>query len=630
MLVTQDAKPLPGVYRIAKAVGTAIMDFTAPNQLRFGLFELNLRSRELRRGGMQVRLQEQPFEILRMMLERQGDVVTRDELRQRLWPEGTFVDFEHSLNAAIKRLRAALGDEADNPRYIETLPRRGYRFIGEGTQGLRPAITGGPQEPRVVAVTSSHTHLTRIAVLPFTNLGGSASQEYFGDGLTEEMIMQLGRLCGGRIGVIARWSSMMFRDSSRSAREIGEALRVEYLLEGSVRREGDRVRITARLVETAGETHLWAETYDRHLTDCFSVQADVAERIARSLAMELLPEQRTAGASCSDAAAYQSYLKGRFYWNKPGDDGLNEAIFYFNQALERDPAFAAAHAARARAHIAKAEYYDEMPRTALGTAQSSAARALELDPGLAEGHLALGDVQRLLAWDWTGAEAAYRQAIGLNPSLEGAHRAYGVMLAALSRLDEAAREVDRAMELDPLCLVVGSSAAWVRYLAGDYAGAIERCRHTIDMDAKYGFSVGRRLLGAAHLQAGQSRQAVAEMEVAVTHAGPEPVLVTWLAHAKAVTGDAAGARVLLKALFARRTLRHLPSYHLALAYTGLGDSDAAFASLDQACADRDPVIANIAVEPRFAPLRSDPRYRGLVRRLGLAVPGDVQHAAHTA
>jgi len=309
----------------SRELGVALMDTSidAGRLLRFESFELDVRSRELRKGKDRIRLQEQPFEILRMMLERPGDVVTREELAKRLWPEGTFVDFEHSLNAAVKRLRSALGDDADNPRFVETLPRRGYRFIA-------PLAGNG------IARTSpvSPDYKARLAVLPFTNSSGEAGQEYFSEGLTEEMIMQLGRLGRGRIGVIARWSSMAFKGGTRRAREIGESLRADYLLEGSVRREGDRVRITAWLVETSSETHLWTDVYERHLTDCLSVQADVAARIAGSLAIELLPEQPLRPSR--DVAAYQSYLKGRYYWNT-GDEGLGQALHYFNQARESDP-----------------------------------------------------------------------------------------------------------------------------------------------------------------------------------------------------------------------------------------------------------------------------------------------------
>ena len=282
----------------------------AQRLLRFDSFELDVRSRELRKGTNRIRLQEQPFEILRMMLERAGDVVTREELARRLWPEGTFVDFEHSLNAAVKRLRAALGDDADHPRFVETLPRRGYRFI---------APLDAPTTSRVVP--SAVDYKVRLAVMPFANLSGDPAQEYFSDGLTEEMTLQLGRLGRGRIGVISRSSSALFKGSGRRARDIGEQLRTDYLLEGSVRREGDRVRITAQLVECSTEAHLWTDVYERHLRDCLSLQTEVAARIAQSLAVELLPEQPVQVSH--DTAAYQRYLKGRYYWNLPGDDGAS-------------------------------------------------------------------------------------------------------------------------------------------------------------------------------------------------------------------------------------------------------------------------------------------------------------------
>ena len=581
--------------------------------LRFGSFELHPRSRELRTGTRSVRLQEQPFEILSMMLERPGHVVTRDELRDRLWPGGTFVDFEHSLNAAVKRLRAALGDDADNPRFVETLPRRGYRFIASIVAGTTSATELAPgATPRV-----------RLAVLPFANLSDDSGQEYFTDGLTEEMIAQLGQLCRGRIGVIARWSSMMFKGTTQGTREIGEALRVDYLLEGSVRREADRVRITARLVETAGETHLWAETYERHLTDCLSVQADVASRIAQSLALELAPDQPlVAQPAATSASAYQEYLKGRYHWNKPDDEGglgcrtaLEQALSCFSEALRIDPGYGPAHAMAARVHIARGEYYLDQPRRALEAARTAAKRAMELDPGLSEAHLAMGDVRRMLEWDWRGAELAYAQAIALNPSQENAHRRWGITLAALGRGAESIRESERACELDPLCLVVGASAAWVRYLAADYEGAIDRCRRTVDMDPQY--LPAKRVMGAAYLQAGRHRDALEVLEAAHVAAPNDPVLMAWLAHAKAVTGDADGARDRLARWRRLDRTRYLPPFHLALAHAGLGDIDAAFTLLETATVEGDPAIAYIAVEPRLAPLRADPRYPRLLELLGL-------------
>lgn len=247
--------------------------------LRFGPFELHVSPRELRKGATRIRLQEQPFEVLCMMLERPGQVITREELQKGLWPEGTFVDFDHSLNAAVKRLRAALGDDADNPRFVETLPRRGYRFIG--TLESKEHESAGERTGRKL----------RLAVMPFSSLCNGSGREYFTEGLTEEIVSQLGQVSPGRLGLIAPRSSLMFQSTNQRASEIGRALRADCLLEGSVRCEGDRVRITARLIETSAETHLWSETYERHLTDSLLVQTDVAARVARSLTRELAPDR---------------------------------------------------------------------------------------------------------------------------------------------------------------------------------------------------------------------------------------------------------------------------------------------------------------------------------------------------
>jgi len=576
--------------------------------LRFGAFELDVRSRELRRGDRLIRLQEQPFEILRMMLERPGDVVTRDELRRRLWPDGTFVDFEHSLNAAVKRLRAALGDDADNPRFVETLPRRGYRFIGHAAADPDAEPTAGAL-PKV-----------RLAVLPFTTLSESAGQEYFTDGLTEEMIAQLGQLCRGRIGVVARWSSMVFKGTTERAREIGRALRADYLLEGSVRREGDRVRVTVRLIEAAGETLLWAQTFERHLTDCLSVQADVAARVAESLALELVPDAGPpAGGATASVSAYHEYLKGRYHWNnqflQPDDEALDQAMSHYATALRIDPQFAPARAGIARAHIVRAVEYRERPRPALEAARGEAKRALELNGRLSEGHVALGDVRRMLEWDWRGAEAAYLDAIALNPSQENAHRLYGVMLVMRGRHDEAIREVGRAHELDPLCLVVGTSAALVCSLAGDCEAALAYCRRITDIDPQY--AAARRILGAVYLRMGRLHDAIAVLEAAYPDARHDPLLVASLVHARSVVGDRAAAEELLGALRQLARTRYLPPYYLALAHVGLGDADAAFAALEQAVVDCDPALGYLAVEPYFAPIRTDARYARLLELLCL-------------
>ena len=581
---------------------------------RFGTFEVDLRARELRKGGIRIRLQDQPFAILDVMLERAGEVVTREELRQRLWPEGTFVDFEHSLNAAMKRLRAALGDDAENPRFIETLHRRGYRFIAavesEG-QAVRNLHVVRPQPSK-----SSDSMSLRLVVLPFANLSNDPAQEYFSDGMTEEMITQIGRLCPGRLGVIARTSSMLFKRSSKSASEIGRELSADYLLEGSVRWDGHRVRITAQLIETRTEVHLWAETYDRSVGETLNLQTDVAAHIARSLAMELVPDQADVlgRATPRRTEPYQAYLKGRYHWNRGSLEGVRSAISYYEQALTLDPHFAAAHSAMARARIALANNAAQPARTFLEQARESALRSIEIDPGISEAHLALAEIRRTLEWNWRTAEDEYRTAIALSPSCESAHRFYALFLAAMSRFGEAKAEADRACDVDPFCLVVTTNAAWVRYAAGEFASAIDRTRGVLDMDS--GFRPARRLLGVALLGAGKSDEAVVELTAA---AGPDGdrVALAWLAHAKAVGGARDEAAAIVEKLEAESGNVYVPSYHLALAHIGLGNRDTAFRLLDRACADREPAVSNLKVEPRFEPLRRDRRYGSLLQRLGL-------------
>jgi TolB-like protein/Tfp pilus assembly protein PilF len=564
-------------------------------------FELDERARELRTGTTRIKLQDQPFEILRLLLRRPGEVVTREELRRQLWPDGTYVDFEHSLNAAVKRLRASLGDDADNPRFVETLPRRGYRFVGATPVEAPPASTPQARAPRV-----------RLAVLPFSNLGDER-HEYFGDGLHEELISQLGSLCRGRLGVLARWSSVVFKGTPLRARDVGEALRADYLLEGSVRHEDDRVRVTARLIEASGETQIWAEMYDRHLTHSLTVQSDVAAQIARALAAELVPDEPSRSSTAA-SAAYQAYLKGRYFWNKTEDMvvAIEQSIAYYREALALDASFGPAAAALARVQIARAEHYFELPRLALASARDTAHRALAIDASLYEAHLALAETQRMLDFDWTGAEASYLRALALNPSSESAHRAYALLLSALGRHKEAVRESDRAIELDPLCLVVGGAAAWVAYAAGDYDAAIQIARNTIDMDPE--FVRARRVLGAAYLQSGRLTEAVQELETSAALTD-HPVLLGWLAHARAITGRRCDAEDILARMLQQKGYRQ--HYALAIAYIGLDRIDDAFEALDVACLDRDPLLTHVAVEPRFDQIRADARFAALLTRMGL-------------
>jgi TolB-like protein/tetratricopeptide (TPR) repeat protein len=566
--------------------------------VRFASFELDVRSRELRQGTSRIRLQDQPFEILRLMLERPGDVVTREELQQRLWPDGTFVDFEHSLNAAVKRLRAALGDDAGNPRFVETLPRRGYRFIAPvdtaETANGRTAVSGCP----------------RLAVLPFSNLSDESTQEYFSDGLTEELIAQLGPRCRGRISVIARMSSCVFKGTLHRASEIAAILRADYLLEGSVRRDGRRVRITVRLVEGATETELWSDTHDRTVDDWLAVQSDVATHVARSLMVELAPPSR---ADVPDPGAHQAYLKARYHWGRPGDEGYDAALGCLDEALRRSPDYAAALGLLARAQIGIAEYYRGAPLAALTRAREAARRALAADPANCEAQVVRADTARMIDFDWRSAAAGYRDALAANPSSELAHRAHAHLLVVQGRYDEGLRAAELARELDPLCLLPSVTIAWSHYAAGRWDDGIGECQHTLELGPAY--VPAWRLLAASQLQLGDVAAAVATLEEARRRAGDNPQLICWLAHAHAVDGRVDEAVALLSAV--RDSSRYVSAYHLAIAYVGIGSRDAAFESLTQAYLDRDPALAQLTVEPRFDPLRRDPRCKDLLKKMKL-------------
>jgi TolB-like protein/tetratricopeptide (TPR) repeat protein len=579
--------------------------------VRFSGFEMDLRTRELKRNGVPVRLQDQPFQILAMLLERPGEVVTRDEIRERLWPAGTFVDFEHSVNAAVKRLRAALGDSVESARFIETRHRRGYRFVGElddpaprgASAGQRPGLSAQRDRPRLV-------------VLPFVNLGGPDGQDYFSDGLTEELIAQVGRRCAGRIGVLGRTSSMLYKNAVHGGGESDPCLRVEYRVEGSVRRDGERVRITTQVVETQGDTQLWAESFDRPVRDCLTVQAEVAAQIAHALVLELLPAPEFDAAGTSLPAAYQAFLQGRFHWNKPGESGLPQAIEYYGRALDLDPLFGRAYSARARARVSLCEYYMVEPHRVLDLARADAVRALELDATDADAYIALGEVRRMLDWDWTGAEAAYRAALAANPNSEGANRYYGAFLAARGRFD-AVTMVDRACDLDPLCLVINTAAATARYFAGDHDAAIERCRYTLEMDPAFG--PARRRMAASLAARGQYGEALDEYGL-IKPSRLDPVSRAWMGHTLSASGNRAAARAVLTSLEQAVDDCHVPPFHLAMVYAGLGEHDAAVRELGRALGQHAADLDTLLVEPRFAPLGSAPGFVAIAERLGLERP----------
>src|SRR5215468_6414265 len=492
----------------APVTQTTSEQFWDDQRVRFGVFEADFRAGELRKSGVKIKLHAQPVAVLRMLLERAGDVVTREELQQTLWGNNTFVDFDHGLNKTINKLREALSDNADTPRYIETLPRRGYRFIAPLTM---PKLAGPPpcEPPKskwhlTMAVagtfmvllafgiywfgfrnraTNSPPAKAMMAVLPFENMSGDSNEDYFADGLTEEMIAQLGQLQPTSLGVIARTSAMRYKHTKESVSQIGHELGVNYLLEGSVRLAGQRVRITAQLIQTGDQTHLWAGSYETPLTDILRIQREIAERITSSLRLELLPAHKSSGATEAhfDPEAYRKYLLGLNESRQGTHEGQKKAIQDFQAAIAIDPKDARPYAALAEAYSASVPYYMG-PKEAWPLIKQAAKKALEIDPNLASAHVTLGDTALLMDWDWTAAKAEYDRALQINPNLPEAHLGYEIYFATLGRHEEAIAHARQAFLIDPLTVEARTWTLWVNYFSGHLQDTVEVASRTLELE----------------------------------------------------------------------------------------------------------------------------------------------------
>ena len=617
---------------------------------RFGPFELDSRSGELRKGGLRVRLQEKPLQILQLLLARPGEVLTREELRARLWPD-TFVDFDHGLNNAINRLREALSDSAERPRYIETLARRGYRLIapvealdGADAAAEDPSTPGSTPRPRAwalaAAVAAGATLLLplaarwrreappppagagrmMLAVLPFRDLDGDARREYFSDGLTEETIAQLRRLSPARLGVIARTSAMLYKHSEKRADQIGRELGAEWLVEGSVRGSGDRVRITATLVHAPDQADVWSRSYEGRLGDVLAFQSEVARAVANEIRLQLTPgeEARLERRAPIAPETYELYLKGRYQLNRRTEQGLREGLALFQQAVAAAPDYALAHAGVGDAYalLGAGAYTVVSPREAFPRAQAAARRALELDAGLAEAQATLGYVSYTYDWDWAEAERRFRLALAADPNYATGHHWFALYLKSMGRPEEALSEARQALELDPLSLIIGADVAWILYHARDFEGATRQCRKVLELDPS--FPVAHWNLGLGYEQQGRYAEAAAEFRRALELAGPRPVYVAALARCQALAGHAAEARQALKQLSSSGS--YVPAANVALVLLALGDVDQAFAMLERALLERSDFFVNLEVDPRLDPVRSDPRFAALLRRTGLGPP----------
>ena len=627
--------------------------------VRFGAFAVDLRSGELHKEGVKIKLQEQPFRLLALLLENSGEVVTRDELRQRLWPEDTFGAFDDGLNTAIKKLRDALGDSAEKPRLIETLPKHGYRFIlpvttiatepssefstgsaQPASQVLRHplwAIVRSWSRSRTVLLFATGTaalllvaYLVRphvrpqatpasgkimLAVLPFENLGGDPEQEFFSDGMTEEMITQLGGLQPAKLGVIARSSAMQYKHANKSINEVGRELGVQYVLEGSVRKAGDRLRITAQLIQVVDQTHMWAQTYDRDVRDVLAIQGDVARAIADEIRLKLTPEQqqRLAAMHRTDSEAFELYLNGRYYFNQPG---LPRAIEYFQRAIEKDPKYAQAYSGLSDSYTVQVFWGSVAPKPALERSKVAAQKALALNSSLAEAHASLANV-KLYSWDFRGAEQEFRRALELNPSYANAHHWFSHCLVALGRMDESLAETNRGILFDPLDLGIQVHLGWHYYYAHNYDRAIAPIEQALKSGPNRPRPLPHSILGTIYEQKGMYDEAIVNFRDAIGQSGGFPVYVAQLAHAEAASGNRAEALRILEELKRLPKDKYVPPDEIAAVYAALRQKETAFEWLDQAYQVRSASLINLKVDPRFDSLRSDQRFSDLVRRIGL-------------
>ena len=623
----------------------------------FGVFELDRHAGELRKRGVKVHLQEKPLRILEVLLEHPGEAVTRDELRTRLWPGDVFVDFDHSLNSAVSKLRDALHDTAASPRFIETLPR-GYRFIAPVSlpagwvgdahaadardPGPAPAASASPRRPwlpwaiglgGVAAAVALGTALwlrpagaprspaadtIALVVLPFQNLSADPEQEYFSDGITEEMIAQLGRVDPEHVSVIARTSAMHYKHTDKRIDQIGAELGVNFILEGSVRRAASRVRVTAQLVRVRDQVRVWAQSYERDLGDVLALQTEVAQSVAREIAVTF---NRASGAPAPprvDPAVYEAYLRGRYFLDKsPNPAALAKSIEYFDEALRLDPANAAAYAGLADAYGILGWTFSAglAPREAYPKALAAAERALALDERLAAAHVALARIRSKYEWNWQAAEASFKRALELDPNASAAHESYFDFLSAMGRNDEAFAELQRAAVLDPLSLTVAYDFGMHFARTGDYPLAIERLKRASELDPTSGLV--HYLLGQIHTNLRHFDVAIAEYEKAVQLSPEAPPYMAALGHVRALAGDRAAALRVLEELQTLSKRTYVSPHALAVLYMGLGDKGKALDLLETAYRERDPWLSVLGPQPRFQVLRAEPRFQALLQKLGL-------------
>jgi TolB-like protein/tetratricopeptide (TPR) repeat protein len=570
------------------------------DHFQFGQYRLDAASGTLFHGSERVALAPKLAELLTVLVRAAGEVLTREELQQRLWPDSIVED--GSLTSHVSSLRKVLGERSGAQVFIETRPKRGYSFV-------IPVA-------RIAAATNDKIERHMLLVLPFENLGAGERYDYFSDGLTEEMIAELARLSPGHLGVIARTSAMTFKSTSKGIAQIGAELKVSHVLEGSVRRTAERVRITCQLIRVEDEAHLWAESYERRPHDLLDVQVEVARAVTREIQIQLTPrEQRRLGrdkARTVDSQAYETYLRGRHFWNRRTEDGIRKSIECFEGALQHDPGFAAAYDGLSDAHTMLACRGITSARESFHIAKSAARQAVRLEPELGEAYASLAHV-RLHDWDWVDLEKEFVQAMELDSGYAIAHYWYAEYLMAMGRTHEALERVKRAWTLDPLNSVINASVGMIRYLANDYSGALEALQKGLELDPSH--HVLHLRSGFVYLQRGMPNQAIGAMQLAVTYSGAGTEALAGLAQAHAATGDLPAMQTLVKQL-AERTDRYVSPYNMAKIYAAAADGRSALEWLERAFDEHNPDLIELTREPCFAGLHSAAKFRSLAVRIG--------------
>ncbi len=617
--------------------------------LRFGDFVLDVAAYELRRNGRRVRLERQPMDLLILLVGRRGQLVSRSQIVDALWCKDVFVDVENGVNTAIRKLRQALRDAPDAPRFIETVPGKGYRFIAaveilpDTEASPPPPAASEPAATRRVSARLVLGALTlaalagallwvwkrpaesgapvTIAVLPFDNLTGAAETDYLASGLTEDTIVSLGRIDPERVSVIGRTSMIAYRGTTKSLAQIGRELGTDYLVESSLRAESSHLRITARLIRVRDQVQIWSDSFDSNTSSILGLQQEISSAIAEQVRTRLSPERQRAIARrhTQNADAYDFFLRGRHFLNQRTPEAMQRAIDSFQRATVADPTYALAWANLAMAYGTSPINSDIDPRRVSAAARESAVRAVAANPDVAEAQHALGHVNWAFGWDWRAAEAAFRRAIQLDPSYSLVHLILGHLLSQTGRHAEAERFMRRGRELDPLNPLSYGLSSQVAFQARDYAGALQHANRAIALDQE--FWIGHQMRGQALEELGDHDLALKALATAARLSGQNSKPISLTGYILGRSGRTAEARDLLGALEMASRQRYVPPYALALVHAGLGDADATFEWLNRAYAARDVHLMFLTVDVKWDRYRSDPRFGELLARCGFTTIG---------